>query len=52
MKFALFIMTILTLASCTISPPELKSPCVANDKGVSVDGVNPCVRRPVNSWLA
>lgn len=51
MKFILLLAVALTVNACTISQPELKSPCVANNKGPQNDSLNPCIRRPANTWL-
>ena len=43
------IVALSTLVSCTSKPRVVKSPCVANQ---SNGNFTPCLKRPVNKWLA
>jgi hypothetical protein len=48
-KIIILILPIILITGCMQSkPPELKSPCVANDYDKHLKSA-PCVRRPVNS---
>jgi hypothetical protein len=48
-KFLFLIFFTICLSSCTTKTPKVMSPCVANSFS---DHPGPCIKRPVNIWLA
>jgi hypothetical protein len=51
LRVGLIFLSLLILSSCvSIEPPSMRSPCTAapsDDPNV----INPCIKRPVNTWI-